>query len=109
MIGYIDVGSAPYIEDCAQLGAADYYDRARRECRAYIGQLRRLLGPEPPGARLKTKANAHDFGTYLSVVCQYETDNQAAMQYAFRCESDGPEEWDAVARHELNDIRSSVI
>lgn len=109
MIGYIDVGSAPYIEDCAQLGAADYYDRARRECRAYIGQLRRLLGPEPPGARLKTKANAHDFGTYLSVICQYETDNPEAMQYAFRCESDGPEEWDAVARHELNDIRSSVI
>ena len=106
MNDHIDVGATPPMEDCAQLGAADYYDRARHECRAYIGLLRRSLGPEPSGARLDIKTNAHDFGTYLSVVCRYETGNEAALQYALRCESEGPDEWDSTARHELNDIRS---
>ncbi len=109
MNDHIDVGATPPMEDCAQVGTADYFERAGRECRAYIGLLRRLLGPEPHGAQLDVKSNAHDFGTYLSVICRYETGNQEAMQYAFRCEAEGPEKWDAVARHELNDIRSSMI
>jgi hypothetical protein len=100
MKDFIDVGSAPSCEDCAQVGTADYHDRARRECRAYVNQLRRTFGPEPEGAKLSLKSNPHDFGTYLSVVCFYDPEQPTSTDYAFRCE-DGPEEWDEQARQEL--------
>ena len=97
----LDLGSSPSHEDCAQVGRDDYYELARRECRAYIGQLRRLLGDEPEGARLSVKSNPHDFGTYLSVVVFFDGDNPAALDYAYRCET-GAESWDEQARLELN-------
>jgi hypothetical protein len=97
----MDVGCAPTEEDCAQVGREDYIDRARRECRAYINQLRRLFGDEPEGARLSVKSNPHDFGTYFSVVCYYDPDQPAAVEYALRCEGQGPREWDDEARREL--------
>ena len=101
MNDHIDVGATPPMEDCAQVGTADYFERAGRECRAYIGLLRRALGPEPTGATLAIKSNPHDFGTYLSVACYYDVSNEGALNYAFRCESGGPEKWDAIARREL--------
>jgi hypothetical protein len=101
MTDWLDIGASPPGESCAQVGADDYYPRARRECRAYINQLQRHLGPEPDGAHLAIRQNPHDFGTYLSVVCYYDPENENAVAYAYRCESDGPDEWDADARSEL--------
>lgn len=98
---WLDIGSSPPDEDCAQVGSADYSARARRECRAYINQLRRVFGPEPAGAQLGVRSNPHDFGNYLSVVCYYDPQIKQTVDYAFRCESNGPEEWDAEARREL--------
>jgi len=101
MNDFIDVGSSPTHEDCAQVGTDDYHHRARRECRTYIGELRRIFGEEPEGARLSVRSNPHDFGAYLSVVCHYDPNIQGAIEYAFRCESEGPDEWDDEARREL--------
>jgi len=101
MNDFIDVGSAPACEDCAQVRSPDYDDRARRECWAYVNQLRRMFGPEPDGAYLSVRSNPHDFGTYLSVTCSYEKTYPASVDYAFRCESEGPGEWDEQARQEL--------
>lgn len=98
---YIDIGSSPTCEDCAQVGSPEYGQRVRRECLAYIQQLRRLFGEEPEGARIALKANPHDFGTYFSVVCYYETDMPLAGDYAFRLERESPEHWDKAARKEL--------
>jgi hypothetical protein len=102
MDDHVDIGSSPPTESCAQIGSPGYDVQARRECRAYISLLRRTLGPEPDGARLSIRSNAHDFGTYLSVVCYFAADSGPALDYALRCESEGPEEWDDVARQELN-------
>ncbi len=102
---YIDLGSTtPPDESCAQVGSRryDYYDLARREARVYIALLRRVFGDEPDGARLGIKSHPHDFGTYLTVVCFFDPDIQAAADYAFRCEAEGPQEWDEQARRELN-------
>ena len=101
MEDFIDVGAAPTHEDCAQVGADGYFDRARRECRAYIALLRRVMGEEPQGARLAVKTNPHDFGTYLSVVCYYDDEHPESVDYAFRCESEMPMHWDDEARREL--------
>ncbi len=96
------IGSAPPMEDCAQVGSPDYHERARKECRAYIEVLRRKLGEEPEGAHLTVQSHPHDFGDYLAVVCRYDPEQPAAIDYAFKCESDGPDEWDDIARAELN-------
>jgi len=102
MTDWLDIGPTPPGESCAQLGSDNYIPRARCECRSYIAQLRRVIGPEPAGARLVIKSHQHDFGAYLSVACEFDTDNQPAVEYAYRCESDGPDEWDDQAKAELH-------
>jgi hypothetical protein len=102
MRDWIDLGPAPPLESCAQVGTPDYWDRARSECRAYVSLLRRTVGPEPLGARLSARSNPHDFGTYLSVACAYDAEHPESLEYAMRCESDGPHEWDDEARRELS-------
>jgi hypothetical protein len=97
----IDLGSAPAMEACAQVGSEDYWSLAQRECRAFLLLIRRTCGEEPEGASLRIKENPHDFGTYLSVVCWYESSNQAAVEYAFRCDAQAPQEWDEQALREL--------
>jgi hypothetical protein len=97
----LDVGCAPTHESGAQVGREDYYDRARRECRAYINQLRRVFGREPPGARLGIKSNPHDFGSYLSCVCHFDDTMRETVEYAYRCEAEMPQQWDFEARAEL--------
>ena len=94
MRDYIDIGSSPAEEDCAQVGSPDYYKRARTECARFIELIRKTLGPEPEGAQLSVKSNPHDFATYYSVVCYFEEDDEEARNYAFRCEAEAPARWD---------------
>jgi len=101
MSDWIDIGSSPPEEACAQVGQSGYYEQARHECRAYIALLRRTIGEEPIGARLAIKSNPHDFGVYLSVVCYFDPLLPESEAYAYRCESDGPACWDDMARQEL--------
>lgn len=61
----------------------------------YTGYYKKL-GREPVGARLYIEAFQHEFGTYLEVVCEYDTDKIDSYDYALRCESDGPLTWKEV-------------
>jgi hypothetical protein len=102
MTDYINIGSAPWSEECAQVGTDDYPERSRRECVAFLHQIRRIVGPEPPGAVLVIKSFPHDFGSYREVCCRYSDENEAAMDYAFACEGHrGLDQWDDQARQEL--------
>jgi hypothetical protein len=98
---YISIGPSPVEEDCAQVGSDGYHNQARKECRAFINQLRRQFCPEIGSANLNIKANPHDFGTYYDVVCYYDDDDQVGSEYAFKLEDETPEKWDAEARVEL--------
>lgn len=98
---WINIGPTPPGEDCAMVDEPDYTERATRECRAYIGQLRRHYGTEPAGARLRVLWQPHDLGMYAEVVCDYDPSLPAAVEYAYRCEEGGPENWDPTAREEL--------
>ena len=102
---YIEIGSTPCDEECAQVGADDYSVRAKKECRAYINQLTRMItaaGKEiPDGFRLVVKGNAHDFGTYHEVACKFSDDNEAACELAYWVESNAPTNWDEQAKLEL--------
>ena len=90
---YLELGQAPPGEDHAQVGSPNYYAMARLECELYIQAIRNYLGREPEGARLSWKSFPHDMGNYLEAVCYYDPENEAAVDYAFRCEAKGPMTW----------------
>lgn len=92
---YVELGPVPSEEACAQVGTDEYAHRARAECLAYITLIRQVCGEEPEGARLSIKSFAHDFGSYLEVVCYYNHDDEASMDYAYRIEQDAPTVWTA--------------
>jgi len=98
---YLTIGSAPSGEECAQVGSDDYEARMRRETRAFIGQIIRQLGEPPTGARLAVKGFPHDYGTYHEVVCWYDDNYPDSVEYAFKCEAECPENWDAAAEVHL--------
>ena len=99
---YLDLGSAPGDEACAQVGIdPDYAQRARRECRALINQIQRVCDEPPPGVRFRIKRNPHDFGDYLSVIVEFDGNDEDAVAYAYRCDEESPSEWDDEARAEL--------
>ena len=97
---FVNIGAVPNGEDCVQVGDENYTEKSRKECRAYINQLRRVYGEEPFGARLKIKSFRHDFGSYMEVVCEFHEEQKEAIDYAFNCEN-GVEYWDEEARKEL--------
>jgi len=105
---FVEIGSTPGSEPCAQVGSPTYETMARMECRAMMNLLRRLFGQEPDGAKLQIKSNPHDFGTYLEVVCWYDDAKDASVDYAFKCEGEGPEIWDKQALAELRAAGYSV-
>ena len=111
MIEYVEIGSTPCNEECAQVGAPDYSERSRKECNAYINQLHRIIvaaGKEiPDGFRLFIKGNSHEFGTYHEVACKFNDNNEVACDLAYWVENNCPANWDDQARKELG-IRKKV-
>jgi hypothetical protein len=94
MHNYVCFGPSPSEEDCAQVGEPGYREKALEECARYIQLLRETIGPEPEGARLRIKWFEHDFGAYCEVVCYFNTDNEASVAYAQRCEDHAPATWE---------------
>ena len=101
----IDLGCAPWNEDCASVGQEGFAMRAQRECRALIAQFRRACGDPPAGVRFRVVSNPHDFGTYYSVVVEYDGDDAEGAAYAQRCDDENPDVWDMEARLELDAAR----
>ena len=101
MRDYMTICTSPVSEDCAQVGADDYEVRSRKECKAFIQQLRRQFGDEPALACLSVRIFPHDFGSYREVVCYYDDDDEEGRDYAFKLESETPARWDEEAKKEL--------
>ena len=87
MMDYLNIGSTPNEEDCAQVGSENYDERARKECRAYMAQIRKHY-PEPENGYLKVKGFPHDFGTYYEVVAYYDESDAEAVKWALDIEGD---------------------
>jgi hypothetical protein len=101
MRSYISIGPVPCDEDCAQVGQENYREQAIKECERFIELLRKTFGDEPGGARLAIKWFDHDFGSYCEVVCWYDTKDEKARDYAFRCENEMPLTWEGGRREQL--------
>ena len=109
MRDYIEIGSSPASESCAQVGGDNYYERAQKECRAFINQLWRFLSEtkeinpanQPEKFKLRVKSNPHDFGTYYEVAAYFDDEDDKSMDLAFYLEGNAPTSWDKEARAEL--------
>lgn len=88
------LGPAPAGEDCVQVGSPDYARDAKAECRAYIEAIRKVCGREPEGARLTIKSQPHDFGSYYEVAVVFDGNDQAAAEYAAKCDEHTPTTWE---------------
>lgn len=105
MYEYIELSSSPVKEECAQLGADDYEERSKIECRIYKQQLQRMF---PIPAHLEEyvyfaiKKEEHDFGWYREVIIKYDYNNDAAADFAYNVEENVPEHWDDESKRQLN-------
>lgn len=97
----INCSTEPSGEDGPQLGQDNYGSQCRINGRVFIAQLIRQFGEPPGGARLVIKGNSHDFGTYYTVDCVFNSDSDVECEYAFKLERECPENWDRQARQEL--------
>ena len=91
----IFLGPAPAEESCAQIGDSNYPEASKAECRAYITAIKRVCGEPPEGAVLRVKSEQHDYGTYRECVVEYDGDNQAAAEFADKCDRHAPTTWEA--------------
>ena len=113
MNNYLELGSAPYSEDCSQVGSDDYNDKSRVECKAYIQQLNRLFPSLPEGCYFGVKSFPHDFCSYREVCiiypsslenCTCDVDGEAVcenclkMNDIYAIENELPEFWDLCAK-----------
>ena len=93
----ITLRPVPAAESPAQVGDSGYAEIAFLQCRRYIAVLRREIGPEPDGARLRVRRSGIDVDPYIDVVVEYDDQKPAAVDYAHRCERDAPIRWEAEA------------
>ena len=107
MKDYLWIGSVPYDEECAQVGTEDYDRLSRKESKAFIGQLWRVLkekfNVEYPleGFDIVVKSEYHDFGIYKEVVLKFDGDNDQLVSLAYKLEESIPAHWDEIALQEL--------
>lgn len=101
MQDHLTLGLTPCGEACAQVGREDYPERSRKEARAYIGQLQREHPGIPDSCSFRSKSFPHDFGSYREVVVTFDPDDEESARFAFDVEGKLPEEWDEIARTEL--------
>jgi hypothetical protein len=99
-LDYLNIGSSPCDEGCAQVGHPVYISIARIECRIYAAQLSR----EFPNGDFRVKSFPHDFGTYYEVVAFYDDDgDDPRMEAAFDAEGSANPQWDELSIANLRD------
>jgi hypothetical protein len=74
--------------------------------KTYLDQVRRhyeKLNKRPlTGVNLRVKSNDHDFGTYYSVIAEFNPKDEAASDAAYWLENNQPEHWDEVSQAKLS-------
>lgn len=101
---YINIGSSPYGESCAQVGSDDYAQKSRIELRAFKHQLERLF----PKAEFRIKSFPHDFGSYSEVCVFFDDEDEVSCELAYCVDNNAPEFWDSEALTEMEAARKPI-
>lgn len=94
MRDFLELGTTPYGEDCAQVGSDNYRENARKEANRYIAMLEKRFPFKPEKCQYGIKWNPHDFGSYAEVVIHFDDQDEMSQAYAFHVENNLPETWD---------------
>ena len=103
MRDYIEIGSSPFDESCAQVGDAYYEMRSKIETKAYLNQLNRMFPEVLNSSTLSfsIKTFQHDFGPYKEVVINYDSDNEEEYEIVIsKIDKNIPSNWDEEALKE---------
>lgn len=104
MKDYLNIGSTPADEPCAQVGSKDYRKMSIIECRAFAHQCHREMVKkfgEGYTVLIRIKSFPHDFGSYMEVVVEYTPGTNE--EQAFYLESLDMPNWDQEALEELKE------
>lgn len=103
MRDYLNIGSTPADEPCAQVGRDDYLRQSMTETIVFTHQCQRVLAANYPEVLVNVvgKSFPHDFGTYREVVVYYDDNDQKQVEQAFFLESSDISNWDEEALKEL--------
>jgi hypothetical protein len=104
----IVLGSVPVRELPSPLHVSDYVGRAMQESCIFLGQIRRIFGPEPGGVKflISDARNTHYGG--ISVVLVLENSKESVLDYAAKVEKALPKYWDQVAKDELSTLNAGA-
>lgn len=94
MIDFMEIGSSPYEEDCAQVGEYNYSRKAYEECKRFVELLEKKFPGRPEGATFVIRSHPHDFGTYREVSVRYDCNSEEESYFAAFVESNTPATWD---------------
>jgi hypothetical protein len=81
---------------------ANYLRMQAIECEVLKNQLIRMFG-ECETVTIKSKSNAHDFGTYYSLCIYFNDDNETESEFVYNIEEKFPENWDEESLKELSE------
>lgn len=91
------LGPTPTLERAVQTLDPNYLVLAHAECERYVRLLKELYvsawGSLPPGFSLKVEEKRHDFGVYVDVVAEYDTDDFESEDAALWVANNRPEQW----------------
>lgn len=111
---WIEIGSAPVEEECAQIGEANYRDKALAECRLFMEEIENhhfdYFGEslESRGCKLRVKATDHDFGRYYEVAIGFSPDCPVAGERAYWVIDNSPARWSDAAMEMLADRMAAI-
>lgn len=105
MKNYMQLGTAPPDEVCAQLGQPNYREYAMIEATTHIAQLQRCFRQLPDGMRFGIEYIPHDFGVYTDVVLHYNSLNEKHCEVSGKIEDKQPRVWDTKANDTLRELR----
>jgi len=108
-MNYIEIGSVPYDEECAQVGEANYHELSKIECRLFAKQIIEQFNEqiEETGCLIRVKSFQHDFGNYSEVVVYYP-DTEKAIDLAFEIESDCWQNWTEESKNKLQELIKEI-
>ena len=97
------IGTVPCEEVCPQVGHCDPLVM-RKVAEIYRNQLVRWSDEKGLEVCFTIKSSNHDFGTYYEVYAKITGDDEKAWEDACTVESEGPTEWDNIAKQELKAV-----
>lgn len=90
MKDFYDFGTTPFDEDCVQVSSkVEYMTRMRDEASRMLAICKKLW----PSLFWSIQSNPHDFGSYLTLRCYYDDENEEQTKAFYDADNNWPSTW----------------